>query len=98
MEPKAPLEGSFAGYASRLGAVLDAADWSAAAGLALEMQRCWKEGRPVFFCGNGGSAGNAIHLANDFLYGVAKRTGGGIKVLALSANPAVITCLANDVG
>ena len=52
----------------------------------------------IFFCGNGGSAGNAIHLANDFLYGIAKRTGGGMKVQALSANPAVITCLANDVG
>jgi D-sedoheptulose 7-phosphate isomerase len=52
----------------------------------------------VFICGNGGSAGNAIHLANDFLYGVAKQTGGGIRVSALSANPAVITCLANDVG
>ena len=32
--------------------------------------------RQVFICGNGGSAGNAIHLANDFLYGIAKRPGG----------------------
>ena len=98
MEPKAPLESFFTGYASRLSAVLGSADWSGVASLALEMQRCWREGKQVFFCGNGGSAGNAIHLANDFLYGVAKRTGGGIKVLSLSANPAVITCLANDVG
>lgn len=52
----------------------------------------------MFFCGNGGSAGNAIHLANDFLYGIAKRNGGGLKVMALSDNPAVITCLANDLG
>ena len=66
--------------------------------LAREMRNCWETGRQVFFCGNGGSAGNASHLVNDFLYGVAKRTGGGIKALALSANPAVITCLANDVG
>lgn len=98
MEPKAPLESFFTEYASRLGAVLDSADWSAVAGLALEMQRCWKEGRQVFICGNGGSAGNAIHLANDLLYGIAKRTGGGMKALALSSNPAIITCLANDVG
>ena len=28
----------------------------------------------------------------------AKRTGSGLKVQALSANPAVVTCLANDVG
>ena len=52
----------------------------------------------MFFCGNGGSAGNAIHLANDFLYGIAKKTGGGMRVHALSANAAVMTCLGNDVG
>lgn len=55
-------------------------------------------GKNIFLCGNGGSAGNAIHLANDFLYGVGKKNGRGLKVEALSANPAVITCLANDVG
>ena len=32
------------------------------------------------------------------MYGIAKRTGAGLKVQALSANPAVVTCLANDVG
>ncbi len=66
--------------------------------MAIDMLLCWQEGRRVFLCGNGGSAGNAIHLANDFLYGVAKTTGGGLKVMALSANSAVMTCLANDVG
>jgi D-sedoheptulose 7-phosphate isomerase len=91
-------EGFFAAYASRLQAVLASTEWSGVAQLAQEMRRRWKEGRRVFFCGNGGSAGNAIHLVNDYLYGVARRTGGGLKVLALSANPAVITCLANDVG
>ena len=73
-----------------------AADWSGVAQLAREMRDCWSGGRQVFLCGNGGSAGNAIHLANDFLYGIAKRTGGGMRVNALSANPAVMTCLAND--
>lgn len=88
----------FADYSSRLQAVLATSDWSAVSQLATDMQLCWQEGRRVFFCGNGGSAGNAIHLANDFLYGIAKRSGGGLKVMALSDNPAVITCLANDVG
>ena len=88
----------FADYSGRLQAVLATSDWSAVVQLAVDMQLCWQEGRRVFLCGNGGSAGNAIHLANDFLYGVAKRSGGGLKVLALSANSAVITCLANDIG
>ena len=88
----------FADYSSRLQTNLATSDWSAVAQLAADMQLCWQEGRRVFLCGNGGSAGNAMHLANDFLYGVAKRTGGGLKVMALSDNPAVITCLANDLG
>ncbi len=98
MEARISIDGHFADYASRLNAVLSASDWSGVAALAREMERVWEEGRQVFLCGNGGSAGNAIHLANDFVYGIAKRTGGGIRALALSANPAVMTCLANDVG
>ncbi len=58
----------------------------------------WKEGRGVFLCGNGGSAGNAVHMANDFLYGAGAKVGTGLKVEALSANVAVLTCLANDLG
>lgn len=66
--------------------------------LALWMKDAWKNGNSIYFCGNGGSAGNAIHLANDFIYGAGKKNGRGIRVEALSANPAVLTCLANDVG
>jgi len=92
------LEKFFAGYAKKLSAVLDSSDWSSVSQLAKDTRKCWLEGRQVFLCGNGGSAGNAIHLANDYLYGIARRTGKGLKVQALSANSAVITCLANDVG
>lgn len=66
--------------------------------MAEELQECWRTGRQVFLCGNGGSAGNAIHLANDLLYGISKTRGSGLRVHALPANASVITCLANDVG
>ena len=92
------LENFCAGYADKLRHVLASADWSNVDQLGKDIRECWLAGRQVFFCGNGGSAGNAIHLANDFLYGIAKRTGAGLKVHALSANQAVMTCLANDVG
>lgn len=88
----------FTDYASRLQASLATAEWSGVAQLAADIHACWLEKKQVFFCGNGGSAGNAIHLANDLLYGIAKRPGGGLRVHALSANPAIITCLANDIG
>lgn len=57
----------------------------------------WKSGHQVFLCGNGGSAANAIHIANDLFYGTTKNTGKpGIASHALTANQAIILCLAND--
>lgn len=88
----------FNNYSIRLQDALKSSDWSDVTLLAKDMIECWKDQRQVFLCGNGGSAGNAIHLANDFLYGVAKKTGGGIRAHALSANSAVMTCLGNDLG
>jgi len=88
----------FADYSRRLNDVLTAADLSGAVRLAEELGDCWRTGRQVFLCGNGGSAGNAAHLANDFLYGISKTRGSGLRVTALTANPSVLTCLANDEG
>ena len=53
--------------------------------------------KQVFLCGNGGSAANAIHIANDFIYGIGKGSYPGMKVHALTANQSILTCLANDV-
>lgn len=89
----------FKQYADRLGALVAATDWQHVERLAHAFRTCWEDDRQIFLCGNGGSAGNAVHLANDYLYGcacgVAER---GLRVQALSANPATMTCLANDVG
>ena len=74
-------------YSSKLQYVLANSDWSGVNLLAQDMLRCWQEKRQVFICGNGGSAGNANHLANDFLYGVAKKTGGGLKVITSCLKP-----------
>lgn len=88
----------FKEYSRRLQDVLRSADWSGVEELAHDLLGCWTERRRVFLCGNGGSAANAIHIANDLLYGAAKSTGGGLNAMALTANQAVMTCLANDVG
>ena len=70
--------------------------------LANHLQSVWQEGKNVFICGNGGSAANAIHLANDFHYGAGACGQSpqikGLKVEALTSNPAVLTCLGNDIG
>jgi D-sedoheptulose 7-phosphate isomerase len=88
---------SFLDYSRRLQAVLAAENWQATGELADAMFVAWVERNRVYLCGNGGSAGNAIHLANDFLYGVAKDLGPGLRIMALPANGAVMTCLANDI-
>ena len=62
------------------------------------LKSAWLDNKVIYLCGNGGSAGNAIHLANDFLYGAGVNNEKGLKVEALSSNPAVLTCLANDIG
>jgi D-sedoheptulose 7-phosphate isomerase len=85
-------------YKSYLIAELDSPAMNSAPLLTELIRAAWKNGNNIFLCGNGGSAGNAIHIANDFIYGAGKSNGKGIRVEALSANPAVITCLANDVG
>jgi len=88
----------FSDYSKRLGQALDGFDWSPVERLAYDLRDCWQTGRQVFFAGNGGSGGNANHLANDFLYALSKTPGSGLRVHSLSANPSVITCLANDEG
>ena len=66
--------------------------------LAKSLRIAWNNRQQCFLCGNGGSAGNAMHLANDFNYGVDQENGVGLHVEALPANASVITCLANDIG
>ncbi len=86
------------GYIKRLNEALAGDAMNVVSTLAEHLLAIWDNDRHLFICGNGGSAGNAIHLANDFIYGAGRRRGRGLKVEALSANPAVLTCLANDVG
>jgi len=66
--------------------------------LVREIYEIWRLKRKIFICGNGGSAANAIHIANDFSYGVGVSNGIRIDVEALPSNQSVITCLANDIG
>ena len=70
--------------------------------LALDLLNAWENKKSIFLCGNGGSGANAIHIANDLLYGSGACGGGtklpGLRVEALTANQGIITCLSNDVG
>ncbi|MBK8477028.1 MAG: SIS domain-containing protein [Opitutaceae bacterium] len=84
-------------YTGALADFLTHFDWSPVDRLAERIRQLWTEDRQLFLCGNGGSAANALHLANDLLYGVAP-AGRAIRADCLCANSSVLTCLANDTG
>jgi D-sedoheptulose 7-phosphate isomerase len=61
------------------------------------LEACMHNRKQVFICGNGGSAGNANHIANDLIY-LDGAEGKGLRIEALTANQSVMTCLGNDLG
>lgn len=101
MQTSSFAEGA-AAYLQRLQGCFGPSILSAVETLAEDLRQAWIEGRHVYICGNGGSAANAMHMANDFHYGIGAcgpgRSLPGLRVEALPANAGVITCLANDTG
>ena len=56
-----------------------------------------KNGRTVFFCGNGGSAADAQHLAAEFV-GRFVRERQGLPAVALTTDTSILTAVGNDYG
>jgi D-sedoheptulose 7-phosphate isomerase len=88
-----PLE-----YLQKLTSSFEGARVAATRILASQLEAARLTKSHVFICGNGGSAANANHWANDLLYGAAKGGRGGVRAHSLSANTSVLMCLANDTG
>ena len=57
---------------------------------------CFSSGRKVLICGNGGSACDAMHFAEEFT-GRFQRDRKALPVISLT-DPGYITCVANDMG
>lgn len=55
----------------------------------LKLGKAIKKASRVYLCGNGGSAANAIHIANDLI-------GCGVRAQALTGDVATLTAIAND--
>jgi D-sedoheptulose 7-phosphate isomerase len=64
-------------------------------GLAEDMHTCLKNGGRVFFCGNGGAAGDSQHLAAE-LVGMFMKDRRALAGIALTVNPSVVTAVSND--
>jgi D-sedoheptulose 7-phosphate isomerase len=59
--------------------------------------RVQREGRQVFFLGNGGSASTASHMAVDFSKGTCVQGQPRLRAISLTDNVGLITAWANDV-
>ena len=56
---------------------------------------CLSQGKTIFWCGNGGSAGDSQHLAAE-LIGRYKNDRRPLRSIALTTDSSVITCISND--
>jgi D-sedoheptulose 7-phosphate isomerase len=68
---------------------------AAIAQAAQNMAACLKSGGKILACGNGGSAGDAQHFATE-LVGRFEREREELAAIALTADNALITAIAND--
>ncbi|MGQ9454950.1 MAG: D-sedoheptulose-7-phosphate isomerase [Armatimonadota bacterium] len=62
------------------------------------LKKAHTEGKQVFLLGNGGSAANSTHIAEDLQKGVKEHTGKRFKVISLADSTPLITAWANDAG
>ena len=57
---------------------------------------CTKNGGKIFWCGNGGSAGDAQHLATELMGGMTDHDRKPIPSLALTTDSSFLTAWSND--
>lgn len=67
------------------------------ADLALMVVETLEAGNKLFFCGNGGSAADAQHLAAEYVVRY-QRTRGSLPAIALTTDTSVLTAGSNDFG
>ncbi len=84
-------------YIDDLQQLLQRFDWQQLHAVTDVIFKAWRNQQRIFICGNGGSAANANHIANDFSYGI-NPDGRALNIESLAANNSIMTCLGNDLG
>jgi D-sedoheptulose 7-phosphate isomerase len=67
------------------------------AALASRYADVLRAGRTLFFCGNGGSAADAQHLATEYVVRYS-RARPGLAAVALTTDSSILTAAGNDLG
>ncbi len=101
MQSTCPIEGTetmleIRKYVETYTSVLHALDIAAIEALARVIAGAWRDRRTVYFCGNGGSAANAAHIAADLMKLTAPSTGPRLRAVALGESLPGLTAAAND--
>jgi D-sedoheptulose 7-phosphate isomerase len=65
--------------------------------VATVLSQALRNGGVIYWCGNGGSASDSQHLAAE-LVGRFRKDRRPLGSVALSSDPSVLTCVANDFG
>jgi D-sedoheptulose 7-phosphate isomerase len=65
--------------------------------IAERLASCLRTGGTMYTCGNGGSAAEALHLAEE-LIGRYRGDRAPHRAVCLNADPTALTCIANDFG
>jgi D-sedoheptulose 7-phosphate isomerase len=90
---------SFADYAGLCHRLIDSVPKASLNAVCDTLFDCYRLGRTVFVCGNGGSAANASHFSEDLAKLMwDEATGRRLRVLSLCESTPLITALANDDG
>jgi len=85
-------------YFSYLVEVFKGLDLGAIQAAAEILEEARKNGKHIFFMGNGGSAATASHFTNDLGKGARVEGKAPFKAIGLADNVSLITALANDCG
>jgi D-sedoheptulose 7-phosphate isomerase len=65
--------------------------------IAIALRGTLASGGTIYTCGNGGSAAEALHLAEE-LIGRYRGDRAPFRAMCLNADPTALTCIANDFG
>lgn len=84
-------------YIDAARSALDALDDRASVvdSIAARLAETLRAGGKIMTCGNGGSAAEAMHLAEEMI-GRYRRDRRPLAAVCLNADPAALTCIAND--
>ena len=78
------MEKLFNNYKKNLSKTLEKLEVEKVKELCQLILSAWKTNNTIYLCGNGGSAANAIHVANDMTYGAGKKNGKGINFIIIN--------------